>query len=1001
MFRNRGHLSLATIIAVAIILAAGWMSYLKVETEIKRELKDSLFTVLDNSHKAVKSWSTETQREVMTWANIPAIKDLTRRLLELPPNRSSLINSPLQEELRQAISPFLTGKNYFGFFIIGPDNLNYASLRDENIALTNLLTKQETFLKRVWSGETALSLPMISDVPLLGITGKLQSGEPTMFVGAPIRDETNTIIAVLTFRINPATNFSEILQRARIGKTGETYAFNKAGKLISESRFDDQLRNIGVISSEQRGILNVRVQDPGRNLIEARKVPRDLNMRPLTLMAASAVSGESDHNLEGYNDYRGVPVIGAWLWDEELDYGIATEIDVTEAFGILGIIRGVLIGFSGVSATLMIFLTAVFFRGRRNLEVSEQQQRDLLNNTSSVIYIKDMDGKYLFINRKYEELFNISNEEIKGKTDYDLFPEEMADAFRANDLEAAKMDTPQETEELVPQEDGNHTYISVKFPLKTSSGDNYAVCGISTDITERKKIEKALLKTEAQLEISIESISDGFALFDANDKFVFANTAYRKTHFEIPDDKLTTMTFEDIVRHLAAKGFYGNDPDEIESFVKKRLAYFRGDKPFEYCAENGRWYDVHEYKTSDGGVALVRSDTTDRRQLEEQFRRTHKMEAVGQLTGGIAHDFNNILGIVMGNLEIIEQMVKGDEKISGRVATALRGARRGAELTRKLLGFSSRESHEAVTASVNEIVHSMDELLTKSLTVAVGIEHNLADDLWSVKADPGDLQDAILNLALNAHDAMPDGGILKIETSNNVLDENYVKRNPGSRVGEFVMLSLSDNGEGMSEKVKERVLEPFFSTKEEGRGSGLGLSMVYGFVQRSEGHIHICSELGKGTTVSLYLPRAAEEEKKGLEEEAIDIEMLRGDETILVVDDEEALTDIAVLYLEELGYKTLSAHNGEQALEVLNENKDIDMLFTDVIMPGKLDGYQLAVTAQKNRSNLKVLITSGFTKKKEDIFNPDDPLYTKLSDNLLNKPYNQAELAMAVRNVLD
>ncbi len=387
-------------------------------------------------------------------------------------------------------------------------------------------------------------------------------------------------------------------------------------------------------------------------------------------------------------------------------------------------------------------------------------------------------------------------------------------------------------------------------------------------------------------------------------------------------------------------------------------------------------------------------------EAEEQARRSQKMEAVGQLTGGIAHDFNNILGIVMGNLEILERLAAGDENLLDRISKTSAAAKRGADLTQKLLGFSRKEARETSPVLVNEIVLSMDELLTKSLTVTVNITHYLADDLWLTEVDPGDLQDAILNLSINAHNAMPDGGALVIETANKVLDENYVEQNPGSTAGEYVMLSFGDTGAGMTEEVKEKALEPFFTTKEAGQGSGLGLSMVYGFIRRSGGHIHIYSEPGKGTTVRLYLPRVLEDlenHDKGNIETGIPC----GDETILVVDDEEALAEIAVIYLNDLGYKTLTASSGMQALRVLAENGDIDLLFSDVIMPGDMDGYQLAVEAQKNQPSLKVLLSSGFTRKKEETSNGDGPRYAELARCLLTKPYDKAELATAIRKALD
>lgn len=395
------------------------------------------------------------------------------------------------------------------------------------------------------------------------------------------------------------------------------------------------------------------------------------------------------------------------------------------------------------------------------------------------------------------------------------------------------------------------------------------------------------------------------------------------------------------------------------------------------------------------------SDITERRQIEKQLLHAQKMEAMGQLTGGIAHDFNNVLGIVMGNFEILQRMFKGDEKALGRVSIGLKAAKRGADLTRKLLNFSRKGTEGTKTISVSKLIREMEYMLVKSLTVAINVDFRLKDNLWPVSVDPGDFQDVVINLALNARDSMPDGGELVIEADNKVLDKNYVQQNPQARAGEFVMLSVSDTGQGMSAAVRDRALEPFFTTKAEGKGTGLGLSMVYGFVQRAGGHIKIYSEPGKGTTFRIYLPRAYEPgTERKIKAQVADL-LPRGHETILIVDDEEFLVTIAVSQLQDLGYRTLSANDAAQALEVLQGDEKIDLLFSDVIMPGEMDGYQLAKHAVDAHKDLKILLTSGFTNKREHSFGENEAFYTDLASNLLSKPYNQSELAIAVRQVID
>lgn len=394
-------------------------------------------------------------------------------------------------------------------------------------------------------------------------------------------------------------------------------------------------------------------------------------------------------------------------------------------------------------------------------------------------------------------------------------------------------------------------------------------------------------------------------------------------------------------------------------------------------------------------------DLSEVKANENALRRSQKMDAIGQLTGGIAHDFNNILGIIMGNLELLKIKLSGDEPTLERIEKALKGTQRGADITHKLLRFSRDKAQGDQLICANDIISNIDDLVAKSLTVTIEVQTHLSEDLWPIRVDPGDLEDAILNLSLNAKDAMPEGGTLIIETTNKVLNESYVKSNPESSLGEFIMISVSDTGTGMPEDVKERVLEPFFTTKEQGKGTGLGLSMVYGFIQRSGGHIKIYSELEEGTIFHLFLPRERNNEDNKANEERPPVNLARGTETILIVDDEDALLDIASEYLSPLGYTLLTANNTKQALATIKENKAINLVFSDVIMPGDMDGYHLAEASIKASPKLKVLLASGFTKKRESEMKNENAFLLNLAKKRLHKPYNQQELSEAIRHTLD
>jgi PAS domain S-box-containing protein len=400
----------------------------------------------------------------------------------------------------------------------------------------------------------------------------------------------------------------------------------------------------------------------------------------------------------------------------------------------------------------------------------------------------------------------------------------------------------------------------------------------------------------------------------------------------------------------------------------------------------------------------LEAENEARRKAEASLRQAQKMEAVGQLTGGIAHDFNNLLTVVVGGLETIERHLPalGDSPAVARIARAramaAQGVQRAITLTSRLLAFSRQQPLAPRPLDINRLVATVCEFLTRSIGEAISLETVLAAGMWHAHADAGELENALLNLALNARDAMPNGGRLTIETANCYLDEAYVAdlAEPVER-GQYVLIAVTDTGCGMDKATMERVFDPFFTTKEPGKGTGLGLSQVYGFARQSSGHVRIYSEVGEGTTVKLYLPRhagheVAAEPPRAAAQEARAI----GVETILVVEDDPALRAYTVEMLGELGYRILEAGNGATALELLAQLDQVDLLFTDVVMPGGLNGRQLATEAIKLRPSLKVLFTTGYTR--------NAIVHNGRLDagvEMIGKPFSLQDLGRKIRNVLD
>ena len=396
---------------------------------------------------------------------------------------------------------------------------------------------------------------------------------------------------------------------------------------------------------------------------------------------------------------------------------------------------------------------------------------------------------------------------------------------------------------------------------------------------------------------------------------------------------------------------------------------------------NAKLEDIVEERT----VALLKS--------QDSLRHSQKMEAIGNLTGGVAHDFNNLLQVISGNLQLLSRDVVGNERAERRVQNAMAGVMRGAKLAAQLLAFGRRQPLAPKVVNIGRLVREMDDLLRRSLGEEIELETVVAGGLWNTKVDPGNIENAILNLAINARDAMRGTGHLTIEAGNASLDATYAALHADISPGQYVMLAVTDTGSGMTAAILEKAFEPFFSTKPEGQGTGLGLSMVYGLVKQSAGHVKIYSEPGHGTTVKLYLPRSIETEDVVVNVQSEPIES--GSETVLVVEDDNDVRETTVATLQDLGYRVLKASDAQSALNVIESGVAIDVLFTDVVMPGQLKSPELARQAVERLPKIVVLFTSGYTQNAIVHGGRLDQ-----GVELLSKPYTQEALALRIRSLL-
>lgn len=392
----------------------------------------------------------------------------------------------------------------------------------------------------------------------------------------------------------------------------------------------------------------------------------------------------------------------------------------------------------------------------------------------------------------------------------------------------------------------------------------------------------------------------------------------------------------------------------------------------------------------------LRNEMAERLRAEEALLQVQKLEAIGQLTGGVAHDFNNLLTVISGNLQMLQERVAHVPLLLKLADAAAKAASRGAELTRNLLAFSRRQPLQPREIDIGELVHNMTDMMRRTLGESIHIETAIQAGLAKVAADPGQLENALLNLALNARDAMPRGGELTIKAATTLADAIPGEDKSDMAPGEYVMLAVSDNGSGMPPEVLKRVFEPFFTTKTTGKGSGLGLATVYGFVKQSGGHVRIYSEISRGTTVQLYLPQAKSNNEALVKEYASSHAPRAEGETVLLVEDNEGVRELAAAFLQDLGYAVFEAADAQQALAILEEGRPIDLLFTDLVMPGGMNGLELSREALRRRPTMKVLHTSGYM---ENALAHDGQF--DVSIQLITKPYTKEALAQRIRLVLE
>ncbi|PTM43003.1 PAS domain-containing sensor histidine kinase [Bosea sp. 124] len=618
---------------------------------------------------------------------------------------------------------------------------------------------------------------------------------------------------------------------------------------------------------------------------------------------------------------------------------------------------------------------------------------------SANIIVHGFDGVIRRWTSGCEALYGWTREEAVGRVVHDLlepaFPQPLRDItahLREHDLWKGQI--------VHRHRDGHAIFVASRWVVaRSEDASGFVIVETNIDVTDLRAVQADLVAREAHLRSILDTVPEAMVVIDDVGTI---------SSFSAAAERLFGYGAAEVVGQNVRILMPQPDRDAHDGYISRYLmtgerriiGYGRvvtGQKkdgspfPMELAIGEAR-ADGHRIFTG-----FIR-DLTSRHKIEEELRQAHKMEAVGQLTGGIAHDFNNLLTVVSGNLEMIERRLS-DPKLKVLLREAQGAADDGAKLTGQLLAFGRRQPLNPKLADVGQLVSHFSDLLRRALGEAIELRTIVSGSPGVALVDASQLQNALLNLALNARDAMPRGGRLTVEISPAKLDADYASMYPEVRTGSYVLISVTDTGEGMSAEVRQRAFEPFFTTKGVGAGTGLGLSMVYGFTKQSGGHVQLYSEVGQGTSVRLFLPAANLAPSQAADAiaaaPATEDSLPGGSETILVVEDDARVRRVAVARLEDTGYRVLEAETGAQALRVLDTHAEIALLFTDIVMPGGMSGDELAREARLTRPGLKVIFTSGFAEPAVAVRE------LAAAANWLKKPYTAMELAVRIRDLLD
>ena len=669
----------------------------------------------------------------------------------------------------------------------------------------------------------------------------------------------------------------------------------------------------------------------------------------------------------------------------------AQALSRTEAVLVAGFMSVV-----GVTALMLAALVQERARAQSERRASETRFRAFMQHSPAIAIMKGSDGRYVFGNPAWAAQFDKTPEQLLGRTDFDLWPEETALRFQASDRKALMTGTPIEIVESGPSHDGTvQWWTTLKFLVEQDRGAPL-VGAIAIDITPRMRAEQALRASEDRYRSLVELAGSVIVVIDPERRIMEFNRE-AETFFGVSRAEAMGRDYVDCCVSESQRAAVAADLARLragEAVQGRESTFVQRDGTHKSFLWNATRLTSPGEETP--ALLVIGQDISELRRLEHQLLLSQRMEGIGRLAGGIAHDFNNLLTAILGHAEMAQDDVAPSDPARGNIAEITRAAQRAADLTRQLLAFARRQIIEPRIVDLNGLVLNVDRMLRRLLGEDVELVTVQDPDLWRVRIDPGQFEQVLVNLAVNARDAMPNGGTLVIETRNVHLDDEFARQHATVQPGPHVLLAVSDTGVGMDTEVLAHIFEPFFTTKEVGKGTGLGLATCYGIVKQNRGSIWVDSERGIGTTFRIYMPRAEAVLPVTETVEPRAVEQPRGTETVLLVEDEVLVRNLAADALRRHGYQVLSASTGIEALDLAGQVlHSIDVLVTDVVMP-QMGGEQLAVKMLSERPGLKVLFISGYTDLAVLSHGTLVP-----GTALLQKPFTPGQLVHRVRELLD